>query len=55
MELNIIAPNIAGGGDTMREVRAAAGNLGDLIISSGKTDCCRIWSMPGCFIIWKMP
>ena len=36
MELNIIAPNIAGGGDTMREVRAAAGNLGDLIISSGE-------------------
>lgn len=36
MELNIIAPNIAGGGDTLREVRAAAGNLGDLIISSGE-------------------
>ena len=32
MELNIIAPNVAGGRDTLFEVRAAAGNMGDLII-----------------------
>lgn len=35
MELNIIAPNITKGGDTLLEVRAAAGNLGDLIICKG--------------------
>lgn len=35
MELNIIAPNVAGGGDTLFEIRSAAGNLGDLIICSG--------------------
>lgn len=35
MELNIIAPNVAGGGDTLYETRCAAGNLGDLIICSG--------------------
>lgn len=33
MELNIIAPNVAGGGDTLYEMRSAAGNLGDLIIT----------------------
>lgn len=33
MELNIIAPNVAGGGDTLYQIRAAAGNLGDIIIS----------------------
>lgn len=32
MELNIIAPNVAGGGDTLFDTRAAAGNLGDLVI-----------------------
>lgn len=32
MELNIIAPNVAGGGDTLFQTRSAAGNLGDLII-----------------------
>lgn len=32
MELNIIAPNVAGGGDTLYEIRSAAGNLGDLVI-----------------------
>lgn len=32
MKLNIISPNIAGGGDTMFQTRAAAGELGDLII-----------------------
>lgn len=31
MELNIIAPNVAGGGDTLYLTRSAAGNLGDLI------------------------
>lgn len=35
MKLNIIAPNIAGGGDTMYQTRVAAGELGDLIICSG--------------------
>lgn len=32
MELNIIAPNVAGGGDTLYEIRSAAGDLGELII-----------------------
>ena len=32
MELNIIAPNVAGGGDTLYQTRSANGNLGDLII-----------------------
>ena len=32
MELNIIAPNVAGGGDTLYQTRAATGNLGDLIL-----------------------
>ncbi len=32
MELNIIAPNVAGGGETLFQTRSAAGNLGDLII-----------------------
>lgn len=36
MELNIIAPNVAGGGTTLFQSRMAAGNLGDLIISSGE-------------------
>ncbi len=36
MELNIIAPNVAGGGDTLFETRSAAGNLGDLVICSGE-------------------
>lgn len=36
MELNIIAPNVAGGGATLFQSRLAAGNLGDLIISSGE-------------------
>ncbi len=33
MELNIIAPNVAGGGDTLLQTRSAAGNLGDIVIS----------------------
>ena len=39
MKLNIVAPNVAGGGDTLFQTRSAAGNLGDLIIcntSNGK-------------------
>jgi len=32
MELNIIAPNVAGGGDTLYQTRAATGNLGDLVL-----------------------
>ena len=34
MTLNIIAPNVAGGGDTLFQTRSAAGNLGDLIMAS---------------------
>ena len=33
MELNIIAPNVAGGGDTIYQTRSANGNLGDLIFA----------------------
>lgn len=33
MELNIIAPNVAGGGDTLLQTRSAAGDLGDIIIT----------------------
>lgn len=32
IELNLIAPNVAGGGDTLYQTRSAAGNLGDIII-----------------------
>ena len=32
MELNIIAPNVAGGGQTLYQTRSAAGDLGDLIL-----------------------
>lgn len=32
MELNIIAPNVTGGGDTLYQTRSATGNLGDLIL-----------------------
>ncbi|WP_454859731.1 extracellular solute-binding protein [Promicromonospora soli] len=32
MELNIIAPNVAGGGDTLYNTRVAGGDLGDLVI-----------------------
>lgn len=38
MELNIIAPNVAGGGDTLFEIRSTAGNIGDLIICSAEND-----------------
>ncbi|MEU1970847.1 extracellular solute-binding protein [Microbacterium sp. NPDC019599] len=33
MKLNIIAPNVAGGGDTLYNTRVAAGDLGDLILT----------------------
>lgn len=33
MELNIIAPNVSGGGDILYQTRLTAGNLGDLVIS----------------------
>lgn len=33
MKLNVIAPNVAGGGDTLYNTRVSAGNLGDLIIT----------------------
>lgn len=32
MELNIIAPNVAGNGETLYQTRSANGNLGDLIL-----------------------
>lgn len=34
MELNIIAPNVAGGGDNLFQTRSAAGDLGDLILTN---------------------
>ncbi len=36
MELNIIAPNVTGGGDTLYDMRYAAGNLGDLVITTSE-------------------
>jgi len=36
MKLNIIAPNVSGSGETLFEMRATAGNLGDLIICKGE-------------------
>ena len=35
LELNIISPIISGGGDSLYQTRSAAGDLGDLIITSG--------------------
>lgn len=32
MELNLISPNVAGGGDTLFQTRSAAGELGDIIM-----------------------
>lgn len=37
MELNIIAPNVTGGGDTLFQTRFAAGNIGDLIITGAQS------------------
>lgn len=33
LKLNIIAPNVAGGGDTLYNTRVSAGNLGDFIVT----------------------
>ncbi len=33
LKLNIVAPNVAGGGSTLFDTRSAAGNLGDIIIT----------------------
>ncbi len=38
MKLNIIAPNITGGGNTMYQTRAAAGELGDLIVCDANSN-----------------
>ena len=41
IKLNIIAPNVAGGGDTLYQTRTAAGDLGDLILvgtTNGRLD-----------------
>lgn len=43
MKINIIAPNVAGGGETLYQTRSAAGNLGDLITiqsREGRLDDC---------------
>ena len=34
IELNIISPNVAGGGDTLYQTRSAAGDLGDIVVVS---------------------
>ncbi len=34
IELNIISPNVAGGGDSLYQTRSAAGDLGDIIVVS---------------------
>jgi multiple sugar transport system substrate-binding protein/putative aldouronate transport system substrate-binding protein len=36
MRLNIIAPNVAGGGDNLFNTRSAAGNLGDIIMTGSE-------------------
>ena len=33
LKLNMISPNVAGGGSTLFDTRSAAGNLGDLVIT----------------------
>ncbi|WP_066517076.1 ABC transporter substrate-binding protein [Curtobacterium ammoniigenes] len=33
LSMNVIAPNVSGGGDTLYNTRVAAGNLGDLIVT----------------------
>lgn len=46
IELNIVAPNVAGGGSTLFDSRAASGDLGDLVVvgtGDGKGDA---WSRP---------
>lgn len=36
IEMNIVAPNVAGGGSTLFDTRTAAGNLGDIIITGSE-------------------
>lgn len=36
MELNIISPIVAGGGDSLFQTRSAAGNLGDIVVYSAQ-------------------
>ena len=36
IKLNIISPIVAGGGDTLFDTRSAAGNLGDVIVTSSQ-------------------
>lgn len=36
IEMNMIAPNVAGGGSTLYDTRTAAGNLGDIIITGSE-------------------
>lgn len=52
MELNIIAPNVAGGGDTLYQTRSANGNLGDLIITNA--DSSRLKDMVSAGLIYDM-
>lgn len=52
MELNIIAPNVAGGGDTIYQTRSANGNLGDLIIT--KLDQSRLKDMVSAGLLLDM-
>jgi len=52
MELNIIAPNVAGGGDTLYSTRSANGNLGDLIITNA--DKSRLKDMVTAGLIYDM-
>lgn len=52
MELNIIAPNVAGGGDTLYQTRSANGNLGDLIITNA--DASRLKDMVEAGLIYDM-
>ncbi len=52
MELNIIAPNVAGGGDTLYQTRSANGNLGDLIITNA--DSSRLADMVEAGLIYDM-
>ena len=37
IKLKIIAPNVAGGGNTLFDTRSAAGNLGDIVITGAES------------------
>ncbi len=52
MELNIIAPNVAGGGDTLFQTRSAAGDLGDLILTNA--DAGRLQSLVTAGLVMDM-